>query len=117
MKQKRKMKQNRNTLKARDVAIGLLGWILLDNIYLLVGLSLGFFVTIAQAAGFFIALLVPLFIISLVLLWKKWTWIGIGVAMAVLVNAGVWAILYGLQLGKWFFYFLCPFPAGKNLLV
>jgi hypothetical protein len=117
MKQKRKMKQSRNPQKARDIAIGFLGWILLDNIYLLVGLSLGFFVTIAQAAGFFVALLVPLFIISLFLLWKKWTWIGIGIAIALLVNMGVWAILYGLHLGQWYFYFLCPFPAGKNLLV
>jgi hypothetical protein len=117
MKQKRKMKQNRNTQKARDVAIGFLGWVLLDNIYLLVGLSLGFFVAIAQAAGFFLALLVPLLIVSLLLLWKKRSWIGIGIAIALLVNFGVWAILYGLHLGQLYFYFLCPFPAGKNLLV
>ena len=117
MRQKRKMKQNRTTQKARDVAIGFLGWVLLDNIYLLVGLSLGFFVAIAQAAGFFVALLVPLLIVSLLLLWKKRTWIGLGIAIALLLNFGVWAILYGLHLGQLYFYFLCPFPAGKNLLV
>jgi hypothetical protein len=117
MKQKRKMKQNRNSQKARDVAIGFLGWILLDNVYLLVGLSLGFFVALAQAAGFFVALVVPLLIVALLLLWKKRTWILTGIAIALLVNFGVWAILYGLHLGQWYFYFLCPFPAGKNLLV
>ena len=117
MKQKRKTKQSRNSQKARDVAIGFLGWILLDNAYLLLGLSLGFFVAIAQAAGFFLALVIPLLIIALLLVWKKRTWIGIGIAIALLVNFGVWAILYGLHLGQWYFYFLCPFPAGKNLLV
>jgi hypothetical protein len=117
MKQKRKMKQNRSSQKARDVAIGFLGWILLDNVYLLAGLSLGFFISFAQATGFFLPLLTPLVIVSLILLWKKQTWIAIGIVIALLVNFGVWALLYGLHLGPWYFYLLCPFPAGKNLLV
>lgn len=117
MKQKRKMKQNRNSQKARDIAVGFFGWILLDNVYLLVGLSLGFFVALAQASGFFVALVVPLLIVALILLWQKRTWILTGIAVALLVNVGIWAILYGLHLGQWYFYILCPFPVGTNLLV
>ena len=111
------MKRKRNPRKVRDIVIGFLGWAIFDNLYILLGLSLGFLIPFVQAAGFFLALVSPLVIVSLILLWQKQKWMGIGVVIAVLVNFGVWAILYGLDLGPWFYYLLMPFPAGINFLL
>jgi hypothetical protein len=119
MRQRRKTKQkpNSQSQRVRDIVVGFLGWIILDNLYLLLGLSLGYFIAFAQAAGFFLPLLSPLLVISLMLLWKRQTWIGVGVLIALLVNSGVWAILYGLHLGQLYYYLLCPFPIGTRLII
>jgi len=79
----------------RDTAIGFFGWIMFNNFYFIFLLALSSFgVGLSKLGGY--GLLVyfglPVVIMPLIFFAKKRIWIGIGIVVAVIINAAMWTI-------------------------
>jgi streptogramin lyase len=97
--------------KARDIAIGLFGWVIFHNIYFILVADVAF----SLSDGFVSILLgLPFVIVLLVLIAMKKYWICMGSVIAILTTIGIWLLFGGF---KWWALYLLPFPTGIYALM
>jgi hypothetical protein len=91
--------------KGLDITAGCFGWALLHNLYFF--LAIGAFVYSLNTSSIILAIL-PFLIGLMVVIITKRMWIGVGMAIAILISAFIW-ISFGTPL---LLAFLLPFPVG-----
>ena len=76
-----------------EIAIGFFGWIMFSNLYFL-SLVEGAYSLIDGLGRSIFFLGLPTVIVPVVFFAKKRNWIGIGITTAILINMGIWIVLF-----------------------
>jgi hypothetical protein len=107
-------------IKMRDVAVGFFFWLSLHNFLLSVGFAILLFVDFPGFAGFdpfslllaimwFTAIIVPLVFFS-----KKRIWNSIGIVVAIVINIGLWVVLFQDEFEP--MVMILPLPLGRFVM-
>ena len=107
-------------IKARDIAIGFLGWIIFHNLFFIGVIGMGQRFHLIGSFGWIVILWLPFVIAAPVLLANKRIWLSSGTAAAIIINIVIWIVLdlaYGLPFWSPSAYLAFPFPFGLSLFM